>query len=175
MNKLLLREKLARHQFVVTMEIDPPRGADPWPVYEAISDVAPYLDGANIADSPTAKMRMSPIALAHLVQNRLGVETIFHLTCRDRNLLGLQSELLGAYALEVRNILTLTGDKPSLGDHPTASGVFDVDSAGLARMASQLNKGLDYFDRPLADATDFFIGAVANPVLADLSSEMARI
>ena len=90
-------------------------------------------------------------------------------------MLVLHSEFLGAYALEVRNILMLTGDKPSLGDHPTASGVFDVDSAGLARMASQLNKGLDYFDRPLADATDFFIGAVANPVLADLSSEMARI
>ena len=130
----MLREKLAQKEFVVTMEVDPPRGADPWPVFTAIHDLADQLTAVNIADSPTAKLRMSPIALASLVQDRLRLETIFHLTCRDRNLLGLQAELLGAHALGVRNILTLTGDDPKLGDHPEASGVFDVDSKGLAHV-----------------------------------------
>lgn len=110
-----LRDRLARGEFVVTMEVEPPRGADPWPVFEKIADVMPYLTAVNIADSPTAKLRMSPIALAHLVQDRLQLETIFHLTCRDRNLLGLQAELLGAYGLGVTNILTLTGGRPEIG------------------------------------------------------------
>ena len=113
-----LRDRLARGEFVVTMEVEPPRGADPWPVFEKIADVMPYLTAVNIADSPTAKLRMSPIALAHLVQDRLQLETIFHLTCRDRNLLGLQAELLGAYGLGVTNILTLTGDRPEIIPRP---------------------------------------------------------
>lgn len=112
----MLRQQLKEKSFVVTMEVDPPRGADPWPVFTAIHDLADRLTAVNIADSPTAKLRMSPIALAYLVQDRLNLESIFHLTCRDRNLLGLQAELLGAYALGVRNILTLTGDDPKLGD-----------------------------------------------------------
>jgi 5,10-methylenetetrahydrofolate reductase len=171
----MLREKLAQKEFVITMEVDPPRGADPWPVFTAIHDLADKLTAVNIADSPTAKLRMSPIVLAHLVQDRLGLESIFHLTCRDRNLLGLQAELLGAYALGVRNILTLTGDNPKLGDHPDASGVFDVDSKGLAQMAAKLNQGVDYYGRALDDTTDFFVGAVANPAMEDLSREAARV
>ena len=166
----MLQEKLARKEFVVTMEVDPPRGADPWPVFTAIHDLADQLTAVNIADSPTAKLRMSPIALASLVQDRLRLETIFHLTCRDRNLLGLQAELLG-----VRNILTLTGDDPKLGDHPEASGIFDVDSKGLAQMAARLNQGQDYYGRALDNATDFFIGAVANPGTEDVSREAARV
>ena len=171
----MLREKLAQKEFVVTMEVAPPRGADPWPVFTAIHDLADQLTAVNIADSPTAKLRMSPIALASLVQDRLRLETIFHLTCRDRNLLGLQAELLGAYALGVRNILTLTGDDPKLGDHPEASGIFDVDSKGLAQMAARLNQGQDYYGRALDNATDFFIGAVANPGTEDVSREAARV
>ena len=171
----MLREKLSCNEFVVTMEVDPPRGADPWPVFTAIHDLAADLTAVNIADSPTAKLRMSPIALAHLVQDRLQLESIFHLTCRDRNLMGLQAELLGAYALGVRNILTLTGDSPSLGDHPNATGVFDVDSRGLAKMAANLNGGKDYYDRVLDNATDFFIGAVANPAMDDVETEVAKV
>lgn len=171
----MLKADLASHQFVTTMEIDPPRGANPWLVYEQIKQVVPLLTAVNIADSPTAKLRMSPIALAHLIQAKLDLETIFHLTCRDRNLLGLQSELLGAYALDVRNILTITGDAPTLGDHPQATGVFDVDAVGLAKMANNLNRGQDFMGNALSDATDFFIGGVANPVLKDVGREMARI
>ena len=171
----MLREKLSRNEFVVTMEVDPPRGADPWPVFTAIHDLAQDLAAVNIADSPTAKLRMSPIALAHLVQDCLHLETVFHLTCRDRNMMGLQAELLGAYALGVRNILTLTGDSPTLGDHPEATGVFDVDSRGLARMAANLNQGTDFYGRPLDSATDFFIGAVANPAMDDVAAEVAKV
>lgn len=171
----MLREKLERKEFVVTMEVDPPHGADPWPVFQAIHDVADQLTAVNIADSPTAKLRMSPIALAHLVQTQLHLETIFHLTCRDRNLMGLQAELLGAHAMGVRNILTLTGDQPELGDHPDATGVFDVDSKGLAQMAANLNLGLDYYGRELDNATNLFIGAVANPAMEDITREAKRV
>ena len=171
----MLREKLERKEFVVTMEVDPPRGADPWPVFLAIHDLAGKLTAVNIADSPTAKLRMSPIALAHLVQAQLNLETIFHLTCRDRNLMGLQAELLGAHAMGVRNILTLTGDQPELGDHPDASGVFDVDSKGLAQMAASLNLGQDYYGRELDNGTNFFIGAVANPAMDDIAREAKRV
>lgn len=171
----MLREKLERKEFVVTMEVDPPRGADPWPVFLAIHDLADKLTAVNIADSPTAKLRMSPIALAHLVQAQLHLETIFHLTCRDRNLMGLQAELLGAHAMGVRNILTLTGDQPELGDHPDASGVFDVDSKGLAQMAASLNMGQDYYGRELDNGTNFFIGAVANPAMDDIAREAKRV
>lgn len=171
----MLKEKLAHKEFVVTMEVDPPRGADPWPVFIAIRELTERLTAVNIADSPTAKLRMSPIALAYLVQDHLRLESIFHLTCRDRNLLGLQAELLGAYALGVRNILTLTGDRPELGDHPQATGVFDVDSRGLIHMAAQLNRGEDYFNRPLDKPTQFLIGAVANPGADDLAREVDRV
>lgn len=171
----MLRERLEQQQFVITMEVDPPRGANPWPVYEKIQEVSGALTAVNIADSPTAKLRMSPIALAYLVQENLKLETIFHLTCRDRNLLGLQAELLGAWAMGVKNILTLTGDDPKIGDHPQATGVFDVDSMGLAYMAGQLNIGQDYLGHTLSDHTDFFIGAVANPAMDDLGREAARV
>ncbi len=171
----MLREKLAHNEFVVTMEVDPPRGADPWPVFTAIHDLAKDLTAVNIADSPTAKLRMSPIALAHLVQDSLHLESVFHLTCRDRNMMGLQAELLGAYALGVRNILTLTGDRPALGDHPDATGVFDVDSRGLVKMAANLNAGKDFYDRELDSATDFFIGAVANPAMDNVAEEVAKV
>lgn len=171
----MLREKLAHGEFVITMEVDPPRGADPWPVFMAVHDLSKDLTAVNIADSPTAKLRMSPIALAHLVQDRLNLESVFHLTCRDRNMMGLQAELLGAYALGVRNILTLTGDSPALGDHPDATGVFDVDSRGLAKMAANLNAGKDYYGRELDNATDFFIGAVANPAMDDIEKEVTKV
>jgi len=170
-----LREKLEKKEFVITMEIDPPKGANPWAVYEGIRSLVNMVDAVNIADSPMARMRMSPIALAHLVQQELKFEGIFHLTCRDRNLLGLQSELLGAFALGVKNILALTGDQPQMGDHPDATGVFDVTSIGLAEIANKLNNGYDIMGNRLDDNTDFFIGAVANPVSEDMGKELEKI
>ncbi len=170
-----LREKLKQKKFVVTVEIDPPKGPNPWGVYNSMWPLARMVDAVNIADSPMARMRMSPIALAHLVQEKLELEAVFHLTCRDRNLMGLQSELLGAFALGVKNILALTGDKPQSGDHPDATGIFDVDSIGLAGIAAKLNDGYDATDNPLDSKTDFFIGAVANPGAEDLPEEVDRI
>lgn len=170
-----LRHKLERGEFVVTVELEPPRGADPRPMLEKGRVLAGLVDAVNVADSPMANLRMSPIACAHLLQQDLGVEAIFHLTCRDRNLLGLQAELLGAAALGVRNILTITGDRPERGDHPQASAVFDVDALGLARLARTLNAGRDVNGKALEAPTDFLIGGTASPNAADLEAEAGRL
>ena len=118
---------------------------------------------------------MSPIALAHLIKFRAQIDTIFHLTCRDRNILGLQAELLGAAALGVNNILTLTGDEPSRGDHPDAKPVFEVDSIGLLKIANTLNNGFDLAGNPLDESTNFYIGTTGNPGADDLDAEKAKI
>ena len=118
---------------------------------------------------------MSPIALAHIIQEDCGIETIFHLTCRDRNYIGLQAELLGAAGLGVHNILTLTGDNPQNGDTPQAKAVFDTDTCGLIRLAHTLNTGTDINENALGAATHFYIGAAANPGISDQSLEMAKL
>ncbi|MFT9486829.1 MAG: methylenetetrahydrofolate reductase [Tepidibacillus sp.] len=170
-----LKEKLTLGKFVTTVELEPPKGANPMPVLEKATFLRGIVDAVNIADSPMATLRMSPIALAHVIQQDMGIEAIFHLTCRDRNIIGLQSELLGAAALGVRNILTLTGDSPARGDHPQAKGVFEVDSTGLANIAYQLNQGKDLSGNPLNSATDFFIGGAANPGNDDLELEVEKL
>jgi len=117
---------------------------------------------------------MSPIALSHIIQEKIGLEAIFHITCRDRNLLGLQAELLGASALGVKNILALTGDPPEVGDYIMATGVYDVDSIGLVKMVNKLNNGYEYGENKLKDKTDFFIGIAVNPTAQDLTKEIKR-
>ncbi|MGB9679386.1 MAG: methylenetetrahydrofolate reductase [Minisyncoccia bacterium] len=161
--------KLKEERFVITAEISTPKGADITKTIEEARKLKGIVDAINITDCPMANMRMSPIALAHLLQDHLNIETIFHLTCRDRNLIGLQSELLGAYALGVRNVLALTGDAPSQGDTPTATGVFDVDSIGLLKIVNLLNNGKDYNMNKLDFPTDFCVGTTANP--NDLSNK----
>jgi len=170
-----LKEKLTLGKFVTTVELEPPKGANPMPVLEKAAFLKGYVDGVNIADSPMATLRMSPIALAHIIQQDMGVEAIFHLTCRDRNVIGLQSELLGAAALGVRNILTLTGDQPKRGDHPDAKGIYEVDSIGLAHLAKQLNEGVDATGHWLNSPTQFFIGAAANPGADDVEIEVSKL
>lgn len=170
-----LREKLKLGKSVVTVELEPPKGADPMPTMLTAKHLRGYVDAVNIADSPMATMRMSPIALAHIVQQDLGLEAIFHLTCRDRNILGLQSELLGAAALGVRNILTLTGDHPSRGDHPEVQGVFEVDAIGLVRLAKQLTEGTDQAGKQLNASADFFIGGAGNPGADDQDVEFSKL
>jgi 5,10-methylenetetrahydrofolate reductase len=122
-----------------------------------------------------ANLRMSPIALACLIRDRVGIDTIFHITCRDRSLLGMQSELLGAAAMGVENLLALTGDPPERGDHPGSSGVFDLDTVGLLRLAADLNRGVDANGRELKGGTDFCIGAASNPVADDLGVEISKL
>lgn len=128
---MTLREKHQNGQFTITVELDPPKSSSAQKVFEQAARLKGKVDAINIADSPMSKMRMSPISLSYLLQHNEGIETIFHLTCRDRNIIGLQSELLGAAALGVNNILTLTGDKPDHGDHPFAQSVFEVGRDGI--------------------------------------------
>ena len=166
-----LRAKNKNHIFTITAELDPPKSASSEITEKQVAEIADYVDAVNIADCPMAKLRMSPIALSSIIQQKYCVESIFHLTCRDRNTIGLQAELLGAYALGVHNILTLTGDPPSIGDHPDATGVFDVDSTGLIEIARRLNEGHDLKGNPLGAATNFYIGTTANPGADDLDKD----
>lgn len=168
-----LADKLGK-QFVITVELDPPRGVN---IDKAIEGarLLRQVDAINLADSPMARVRLSPIALAHLIRERLGLETILHMTCRDRNLLSLQSDLLGAYALGVENVLALTGDPTAIGDFPQATGVFDVTSEGLVRMIRQLNSGTDLAGNKLNSPTGFCIGVAVNPAADDLDKEISRL
>ena len=171
-----LREKLASNKFVVTVELDPPKTLNLDKILREVDcdNFRNVVDAVNVTDCPLAKLRMSPIALSHIIQEKIGLEAIFHITCRDRNLLGLQAELLGASALGVKNILALTGDPPEVGDYTMATGVFDVDSIGLVKMVNKLNNGYEYGGNELKDKTDFFIGIAVNPTAQDLIKEIKR-
>jgi len=171
-----LIEKIAANKFVVTVELDPPKTLNLERILTEVNSTnfRKLVDAVNVTDCPLAKLRMSPIALSHIIQEKIGLEAIFHITCRDRNLLGLQAELLGASALGVKNILALTGDPPEVGDYIMATGVYDVDSIGLVRMVNKLNNGYEYGGNELKDKTDFFIGIAVNPTAQDLTKEIAR-
>ena len=169
------RSCLETGQFVITSELEPPKGVDLRKAIEYAKSLEGKVHAVNITDSPMANMRMSPIAVAHVVKHETNLDAIFHLTCRDRNIIGLQSELLGAYALGVKTILILTGDHPEKGDHPLAQGVYEVDSLGLVEIANRLNQGYDWQGNELAGATDFCIGVAANPCAPDLDMEVWRL
>ncbi|MGQ9578579.1 MAG: bifunctional homocysteine S-methyltransferase/methylenetetrahydrofolate reductase [Candidatus Aminicenantales bacterium] len=173
--KSSLGKKLSQGHFVVSVEIVPPRG---WNAAAPV-EVARFLkergvDCVNIPDGPRASSRLSPIALAFLIQAQAGIEVILHYTCRDRNLLGIQSDLLGIYAQGIRNLLLITGDPPKLGDYPDATAVFDVDSIGLTNVVSYLNRGVDIGKRRLPEPTNFLIGVGANPGAIKLDYELSR-
>ncbi len=167
-SKTYLQEKLAAGEFVVSVELDPPKGLNPAKILEG----AALLQEAgvhciNIADSPMARVRMSCIALARLIQDHLGIETIIHFTTRDRNLMALQSELLGAHALGIRNILALTGDPLRLGDYPNTTGVWDLDSVGLMQVIRGMNDGHDAAGSSIGAKSSFHIGAALNLNMTD--------
>ena len=174
-DKSPLARKLGK-QFVVSVELDPPKGADPG----RIVDRAQYckeneVDAINVADGPRASARMSAQSLCVLLQNKVGMDTILHYTCRDRNLLGIQSDLLGAYALGLRNILAITGDPPKLGDYPDATAVYDVDSIGLIRIIDHLNHGCDLAGNLIGPALGIHIGCGADPSKPDWDKEIRRL
>ena len=163
-------------RFVCSVEIDPPRGLD----------LEKYLQGAlmlkrrgadaiNIADSPLGRARMAPMAMGHLIQQNVGIETIIHVCCRDRNLLALQSELMGSHALGIRNLMLITGDPVQSGDYLKASDVFDLDSIGLIRLAAALNRGVDLTGKAVDRPTSFLIGCGANPTAVDLDHDVERL
>ncbi len=166
---------LAEGRFVVSVEMLPPRGHD----LEKNIEGARLLreagaDAVNIPDGPRASARMSPMAMAVRIEREVGIETLIHYCCRDRNLLGMQSDLLGAHALGLRNLLVITGDPPKLGDYPDATAVFDVDSIGLTNMVHRLNVGMDVGGNPIGDPTSFLVGVGLNPGAVDLGREISR-
>jgi methionine synthase I (cobalamin-dependent)/5,10-methylenetetrahydrofolate reductase len=170
--KTRLQQKLAAGEFVVSVELDPPKGLNPAKILEgAVLLQKAGVDCINIADSPMARVRMSCIALARLMQDHLGVETIIHFTTRDRNLMALQSELLGAHALGIRNILALTGDPLRVGDYPNTTGVWNVDSVGLIKVIRGLNEGHDAAGASIGAKASFHIGAALNLNMTDAETE----
>ena len=164
------------NKFVVSVEVLSPRGTDSSQVLAGIKKLVGFgVDAINIPDGPRASARMSPLALAQLIERSLPVETILHYCCRDRNLLGMQSDLLGAYALGLKNILALTGDPPKLGDYPDATAVFDIDSIGLTRFIQNLNHGIDIAGKSIGEPTGWHVGVGANPGAEDLEREIDRL
>jgi len=171
-----LREKLAAGEFAVSVELDPPRGLNPRKALEGAAALkASGADAINIGDSPMARVRMSAIALAVLMQQRVGMETIIHFTSRDRNLMAIQSDLLGAHALGIRNVIALTGDPPSGGEYARATGVWDVDSIGFIRIIKMLNSGTDWAGNSIGKGTDFFVACAANPTADNVDLELDRV
>jgi homocysteine S-methyltransferase len=166
---------LSRGMFVVTVELVPPRGYHAEALVEQARQLHIHgIDLVNIPDGPRASARMSAISAALAVQQQAGIETILHYACRDRNLLGMQSDLLGAHSLGVRNLLIVTGDPPKAGDYPDATAVFDVDSIGLTNVVARLNRGLDIGGQSIGQPTAFHIGVAANPGAFNLDEEIRR-
>jgi homocysteine S-methyltransferase len=167
--------KVARGEFLTMVEIVPPKGIDISKEVEGARFLKSVgVDAINIPDSPRASARMSNQALCLLVQQKVGIETILHYTCRDRNVLGIQSDLLGAAATGIRNLICITGDPPKMGNYPDATAVFDVDAIGLVNVVHNLNRGLDLGGNPIGTTTEFVIGVGANPGLPSLDEEIKR-
>jgi homocysteine S-methyltransferase len=171
-----LARALAAGRFVVSVEIDPPRSVRIEPTIEAarlLRDAG--VDVVNVSDSAMARVRMGAFAVAFGIQHDLDLETLVHCTTRDRNLMALESELLGAHALGVRNVLALTGDPPRVGDYPSGTGVWDVDSIGLIEILARLNRGEDQAGSPIGQAAGFTIACALDPTAADAASEWDRL
>jgi homocysteine S-methyltransferase len=170
-----LGRKLAAGEFVTLVEIVPPKGIDFHKEVEGAKFLkAAGIDAINIPDSPRASARMSNMALCLLVQQQAGIETVLHFTCRDRNVLSMQSELLGAYSTGLHNLICITGDPPKLGNYPDATAVFDVDAIGLVNIVHNLNHGLDVGGNPIGSGTRFMIGVGANPGIVNIDEEVRR-
>ena len=162
--------------FLVSVEVGIPRGLDMSEVYreaEFYRDIG--ADAINIFDGARARLRISPITISRLMQERVGIECITHFSCRDRNMVGLQAELLGAHALGLRTILGVTGDPTQIGDYPYATSVYDVDAIGLIRALGRMNSGRDLLGNPIGTPTCFTIACAVNPVAEDLDREIDRL
>jgi homocysteine S-methyltransferase len=167
--------KLAAGKTVTMVEITPPRGVDVTGVVDKARQCAVAgVDAINIPDGPRASSRLSPLVTAVRIQEGAGVEAILHFCCRDRNLIGMQSDILGASAIGVRNLLIITGDPPKLGEYPSATGVFDMDSIALTTVVHNLNRGVDIGGNTIEPPTSLVVGVGANPVAADPGREIDR-
>jgi methionine synthase / methylenetetrahydrofolate reductase(NADPH) len=166
---------IARGEFVTTVEIVPPRGTNPTTMLDGVRLLKEAgIDGVNVPDGPRAQSRMGVLATSTLIQQGVGIEAIVHYCCRDRNLLGMLSDLLGAQAMGLRNLLLITGDPPKMGPYPDATAVFDIDAIGLTNLVANLNRGLDPGGNDIGDPTTFTIGVGVNPGALDLEHELKR-
>lgn len=167
--------RIANGQFVYSVELLPPAGVNPEKIIDSSEKLRRAgIDAVNIPDGPRASARMSAIMTAVMIEQRAHIETVLHYTCRDRNLLGMQSDMLGAQAIGLRNMLIVTGDPPKLGSYPNATGVFDVDAIGLTNMVHRLNGGVDLGGRSIGTPTALSLGVGVNPVHRDFDYEMKR-
>jgi len=171
----LIGQKIADGDFVTLVEIVPPKG------FDCTKEIAGAellkrrgVDAINIPDSPRASARMSAMSLCVQIQQHVGIETVLHYTCRDRNILSIQSDLLGAASIGVKNILCLTGDPPKMGNYPDATAVFDVDAIGLVKIVRGLNQGLDLGKNSIGGSAGFTIFVAANPGVPDIDHEVRR-
>jgi methionine synthase / methylenetetrahydrofolate reductase (NADH) len=172
----LLQQKLHAGEFVVSVEIDPPRGGNAQAMLELARTLkeSGHVDVVDVNDNPRARARMSGLIASATIERVAGIETIPHLTPRDSSIAGLESMLLGAHAEGIRNVLAVTGDPPEAGDYPGANGVYEVDSIGLSRIITRMNAGEDFNGREIDAATSFFLGVAVNPAADDLDYELQR-
>ncbi|MFH1653419.1 MAG: bifunctional homocysteine S-methyltransferase/methylenetetrahydrofolate reductase [Pseudomonadota bacterium] len=162
-------------KFQISVELYPPLGTDTQKAIDGAKMLKDFgVDAVNIADGPRAMARMNPIAMAVILKQKMDIEVIVHYCCRDRNLLGMQMDLLGAVALNLNNMLFITGDPPKMGNYPNATAVFDIDSISLIRFADNMNNGMDFANRPLGGNTKILIGCGVNPGAVDLDIEVER-
>ena len=174
-SRSLIGALVAEEKFVTLVEIVPPRGIDCTKEIEGARVLSQLgVHAINVPDSPRASARMSAQSLCIQIQQHTSIETVLHYTCRDRNLLSIQSDLLGASSIGLHNILCLTGDPPKLGNYPDATAVFDVDSIGLVNIVRRLNHGLDIGSNSIGASTNFTIGVAANPGVPDIENELRR-
>ena len=167
--------KIAAREFVTSVEIVPPRGVDATRMLEGVRALAAEgVDAVNVPDGPRAQSRMGALLTSLLIEQQVGIETVTHYCCRDRNLLGMLSDLLGAAAMGLRNMLIITGDPPKMGPYPDATAVFDIDSIGLTNLVSRLNRGLDPGGNAIGKPTAFAIGVGVNPAAIDPAHEIRR-
>ena len=168
-------KKIHRGEKVTCVELLPPQSADPTALIKKTKKLKELgVDAINIPDGPRASARMSALLTAVLIERDANIETILHYTCRDRNILGIQSDLIGAQAIGLRNMLLITGDPPKTGLYPHATGVFDVDAIGLTNIANRLNQGIDIGGKTLKGPTTFSLGVGVNPTTPDFEKEMKR-
>jgi homocysteine S-methyltransferase len=167
--------KICAGEFVTSVEIVPPKGCDASKMLESVRLLKDGgVDAVNVPDGPRAQSRMGALAVSTLIEQQVGIEAVVHYCCRDRNLLGMTSDLLGAGGLGLRNFLIITGDPPKMGPYPEATAVFDIDSIGLVNMVNRLNHGLDIGGNPIGTPTSFYIGVGVNPCAVDLDYELRR-
>ena len=172
--RLSIPEIVERRGFVLTVEMNAPKGADTESVLSAAEEIAPHADAINVTDGPSAVMRMGSLALCHLLRDR-GIEPVLQITCRDRNRIALQAELLAACALGINNVLCLTGDHVAMGDHPEAKACFDLDSVSLLETLGKLNAGSDLRGNPLLAPARLCPGAAVNPNASPVEPQLLKM